>query len=258
MTNAVKKQCSNNTFGFEYKHLRGYGYQIWRTEQNGFAFVGMGDQLTICLPDRGFVFACTADNQTSPVARNLIVNSLFDMIVDEMADEALEPDPEGRAELYRLLPNLKLRAVNGMEDSPLRSKIDGVEYIIEQNNIGIESLRIDFENSQGGIFRYVKQGKTMELPFFINKNRFGEFPELGYSGDHGGLRTRDGSKYRDAVSAAWLEEGKLMVYVQIIDRYFGNLCIILGFKDGELAATFTKNAEDFLWEYQGLIRGRKK
>ena len=48
----------------------GYGYQIWRTEQNGFAFVGMGDELTICLPDYDLIFVCTADNQGSGYSRN--------------------------------------------------------------------------------------------------------------------------------------------------------------------------------------------
>ena len=55
----------NDTTGFYHVFHHGYGYQIWCTEQNGFAFVGMGDQLTICLPERDFLFTMTADNQGS-------------------------------------------------------------------------------------------------------------------------------------------------------------------------------------------------
>ena len=66
----------NNTNGFHHVFHHGYGYQIWCTEQNGFAFVGMGDQLTVCLPERDFLFTMTADNQGDGGARRqLIINA---------------------------------------------------------------------------------------------------------------------------------------------------------------------------------------
>ena len=39
----------------------GYGYQIWREQENGFSFRGMGSQYAICFPDKEFLFTCIAD-----------------------------------------------------------------------------------------------------------------------------------------------------------------------------------------------------
>ena len=236
----------------------GYGYQIWRTEQNGFAFVGMGDQLTICLPDRGFIFSCTADNQFSAVARNLIVYSLFDMIVDEMKDEQIPYDSAAHKSLADFCSTLELRWVEGIGDSPFREKLSGAEFICAENPMGIERFTIEFSSPDRGELRYVCPRGEKVIPFGVGCNVFSRFPEEGYSTDVGGEASTDGYTYRDAASAAWLEEEKLMIYVQLIDRYFGNLCMIFSHNDGEITATFVKAAEDFLKGYQGILTARRQ
>ena len=88
---------------------------------------------------------------------------------------------------------------------------------------------------------------------------FGKFPQLGYSDGYGGLRTTDGFMYKDAVSATWLDEKKLIVFVQIIDRFFGLTSFVFSFRDDYATAQFRKIGEDFLGEYQGeLVAKRKK
>ena len=64
-----------------------------------------------------------------------------------------------------------------------------------------------------------------------------------------------GHKYHCAASAAWTEESKLYIKVQIIDKYFGILNIVLGFRDDKLGLFMTKTAEDFLWTYEGFATG---
>ena len=91
----------------------------------------------------------------------------------------------------------------------------------------------------------------------MNHNVFGKFPQLGYAGDRGVVATRDGSMYNDAVSLAWTDEKELMLFVQIIDRYFGNMSAKFSFKGNEVYAVFNKSAEYFLNEYQGELIGRK-
>ncbi|MBO5667416.1 MAG: hypothetical protein J6S45_08210, partial [Firmicutes bacterium] len=64
--------------------------------------------------------------------------------------------------------------------------------------------------------------------------------------------------YKCAASAAWTEEKKLFIKVQIIDDYFGNLSIVMGFReDGKLGVYMCKCAEDFLEEYTGYASGKK-
>ena len=46
----------NDEIGFTGCFSHGYGYQIWKVEQDGFAFNGMGCQLTICLPKKDLIF----------------------------------------------------------------------------------------------------------------------------------------------------------------------------------------------------------
>ena len=100
----VKDACSalvNNRTNWCRHSLdsEGYGYQIWRAPENGFAFVGMGDQLTICLPDKNFMFVCTADHQAPADAgekpiRTMLINTVYDFIYDYLEDAPL---PEGKA-----------------------------------------------------------------------------------------------------------------------------------------------------------------
>lgn len=236
----------------------GYGYQIWRTEENGFAFVGMGDELTICLPDYDLIFVCTADNQGNPRASALIMNSFFDLIVANLEKEPLKEDEEAQKSLENLTSNLKLFTLKGAEDSPYREKIDGVKYIFPENELGLKNLTVSFDSKSEGKVVYENANGKMELPFYINKNYFGKFPELGYSQDVGGVRTHDGSKYDCAVCGAWLNPNKLMLFVQIIDRYLGNVPMTLGFNDEFISVIAYKNAEDFLWNYNGHAYGKRE
>lgn len=236
----------------------GYGYQIWRTEENGFAFIGMGDELTICLPDHDLIFVCTADNQGNPRSRALIMDNLFDIIVANLEKEPLKEDKEAQESLEKLSSGLKLFAITGAEDSPYREKIDGVKYTFKENELGLKNLSVSFENTDTGKLIYENANGKMELPFYINKNYFSKFPELGYSQEVGGVRTHDGSKYDCAVSGAWLNPNKLMIFVQIIDRYLGNLPLTLGFNDEFITVMAYKNAEDFLWNYNGHAYGKRE
>ena len=68
---------------------QGYGYQIWQTEQGGFAFNGMGSQFTICVPEKDIIFVCTGDTQGNPRASNYIFNAFFDCIIDFAKDAPL-------------------------------------------------------------------------------------------------------------------------------------------------------------------------
>ena len=70
----------------------------------------------------------------------------------------------------------------------------------------------------------------------------------------GGVRTTNGFLYDCAISAGWIEERKLLLRAQIIDRYFGNLTIIFHFaEDGSATLHMEKHAEAFLDEYQGTV-----
>jgi len=254
---ATSNLADNSADGFDSVFANGYGYQIWRTEENGFAFVGMGNQLTIMLPDKDLIFVCTADDQGYEAARQYIVSGFFDYIARDAAPDALPKDPVGEKRLAEAAADLRLRALSGGKDSPVRESIDGMEYACPKNPTGITRFRFDFAEN-GGTFSYTNAQGDKQFPFGMCENAFAKFPQLGYSNENGGLRTTDGFMYDAAFSAAWRAPGdRLMIRVQIIDRYFANATFTFTFKGDECRVTMVKTAEDFLGEYQGAFTAKK-
>lgn len=240
----------------ESNYHRGYGYQIWRTIGDGFAFIGMGDQLTVCFPN-GVVFCCVCDNQGSGVIREIIFDALEEYILSTLRTAPILESQGAQAELEKYGSTRELYSVKGIPLSPFIKSISGKEYICKENEMGIKSLSLTFKEDCG-IFAYENAQGKKKIPFGINKNVFGNFPQYGYSQEYGRTKTTDKSTYKDAVSLCALEEKKLFMYVQIIDQYLGNLGIQFGFKDDLLYATFDKTAEDFLEEYKGSLVAKQK
>ena len=241
-----RENCHGNVFA------HGYGYQIWRTEQNSFAFNGMGCQFTVCTPDKDLLMVITGDNQGNAAAASTIIGAYMDLIVSPAEKVPLAENEAWKKKLDSLGESLKLRAIRGMADSPLRGEIEGKTYICRENHAGITKFSFSFSGDEG-VLHYTNAQGDKEIPFGINKNLFGKFPQLGYADGHGGIVTENGFMYNDAVSACWTQENKLWIFVQIIDRYFGNCSMSFSFKDGWAVCRMQKTAEDFLNEYQGTI-----
>lgn len=237
---------------------QGYGYQIWRVCGNGFAFVGMGDQLTVCYPDKDLMFVCVSDNQGTALIREMIFAELEDSFVDKIQTQPLAEDRQGQEELESLVLSLKLRSIQGMADSPFREELHGQEYICEENPMGITRFSFVFHDKKTGEFCYTNAQGDKIIPFGINHNVFGKFPQLGYSDEYGATPTDNGFMYNDAVSCAWIREKELLLFVQIIDRYFGNMNARFAFKGDEAYVIFQKTAEAFLYEYEGELIAKKK
>ena len=245
-------RISDNTLSAHRSSIEnGYGYQIWKGPMDSFAFVGMGDQLALCVPSKDLIFVCTADNQGSNVSTELIINGFFEYVVEEISDTPLDVDKEYADKLKELTDSLELYYETGFSDTPTREKINGITYKCEENRMGIKSFRFDFKNADEGTLTYENKNGTMVLPFLVNGNYFGKFPELGYSNEYGGARTHDGFKYDCATSFGWTQENRISLFSQIIDRYFGNVTFSFIFKDNLAFLHCEKIAEDFLWEYQG-------
>lgn len=255
---ATSKLVDNSADAHYSAYHQGYGYQIWRVCGNGFAFVGMGDQLTVCYPDKDLIFACNSDNQGTALIREMILNELEDTFVNEIQNKPLPENATAQRELNDLIASLKLRSAQGLSDSPYRAELNGVKYLCEENPMGITQFSFVFTDEKTGEFRYTNVQGDKVLPFKVNENAFGEFPQFGYSDEVGATPTTNGFKYKDAVSLAWVEEKKVRLFVQIIDKYFGNMSATFAFKGDVVYASFTKTAEAFLDEYQGTLLGKRQ
>ena len=257
LKDATKKQACNRYSGHLHAFHHGYGYQIWVGEDDSFAFVGMGDELAICFPHQDLIFCCTADNQGNESSLDYIVYQLYDCIVECLSDTPLAENPDAQKELASLTESLTLFAIKGQEDSPLREKINGVGFACDENRMELSDFVFNFDNAKGGVLTYTRGGSKLNLPFVVNENCFGLFPELGYSKEYGAVRTTDGHMYKDAVSFAWIDDNVIMIHVQLIDDYFGNATLKFAFNGDRATVEFNSTAEDFLWGYDGQARARR-
>jgi hypothetical protein len=127
-----------------------------------------------------------------------------------------------------------------------------------ENPLGWESFFLRFADAGNGVLTYQKKGEEHTLPFSVNQNCFSKFPEDGYSHLVGGIPSTDGYRYDCAVSAAWLQENKLQLCVQIIDIYLGNLSLVFSFAGEDAVVTAVKNAEHFLTDYNGTVLAKRE
>ena len=253
---ATTKQIDNDHWQTVDYNTQGYGYQFWMTYQNAFAFVGMGSQYAVCVPDKDLIMVINGDNQGKEIAGKLIFDSFFELIVNTAADEALPEDENAKARqeaLAAATADLKLAFAQGSFKSACAEKVNDVTYKMAPNPMGITQMRLHFEKEGGTLFYTNAQGDK-QLHFGLGCNAFGSFPQEGYS-DQVGSVYAPGHFYKCAASAAWTEENKLFIKVQIIDDYFGNLSIVMGFRDDLLGVYMCKCAEDFLDEYTGFASG---
>lgn len=255
MDAAISRQIDNSSVGGD-----GYGYQIWRLKRNGFGFYGMGGQYAFCFPDEDLLFACTADHQCDPENKTLQMKEA----VYELVDSLREKGKEGGAcsaneeaakswqpDLFAPYRDLALPCPQGACDSPLRSRVDGIWYIMEPNSMGIRRFRLLFMREEG-VLEYENSRGAKRIEFGLGSYRQGTFPELYFDDQIGFVGTRP---YRCLAAASWVEEHKLFLRVCIADTYFGGLQITVSFKGKQVGIHMTKVAEWFLDDYQGFAGG---
>lgn len=241
-----------NAFGFTNMHsVHGYGYQFWGAPNACFATKGMGGQLSLCDPAHDFIFVMNADNQGNDIYYEQIYRALFDNIIQNIG-QPLPEDPAAKAELDAYLVDRKLFCLQGPDSSPFVKKVHGKHFVCNDNPAGIKWFRLDFDGNEG-TFTYENATGKKTMTFGFGHNVFHKFPEEGYADMVGNISV-PGHKYDAAFSADWPGEKTLRVRVQIIDKYFGNLGILFGFRDkNSVTVRMEKKAEAFLKEYEGLI-----
>lgn len=251
---ATKKQVANGNTSEVSSSTYGYGYQIWKTPNDGFAFMGMGDQLVLCDREKDFVFILNSDNQgKDTVTQAILYHELYNTIINNLS-EPMEEDGQAYQALENYISNLKLFSLQENPGNPYAEEISGKTFVLDENPMDIKWVRLDFEGDKG-VFSYENAQGEKSFPFGLGHNEFSLFPQENYS-DLIASVPEEGHKYQCAVSAEWSEPCKLHMYVQIIDKYFGNLNIIFGFKGDKVGIFMNKKAEAFLDEYEGYANGR--
>jgi len=239
-----------------YPSTFGYGYLIWKTEQDGFFFNGMGCQFAICVPHKDIIMIYNGDNQGEPSAKTIIIDNFFNMVVNKAGD-ALPADEEAYKNLCDYSNTLELMHEKGGSSSSMAEKIAAKTFVLDENPMGIKNVKFTFDGDEGTM-EYTNAQGDKTLKFGFDKNVFGLFPQSGYSKEIGSVYPAD-HRYKCASSGKWMSNNTLYLNVQVIDDYFGRLHMYFQFSDDNtVTVQMNKTAEDFLNEYTGRAVGYVK
>ncbi|MBQ2708872.1 MAG: serine hydrolase [Clostridia bacterium] len=256
MRGAVSKLTDNWTDSSVGLHNHnGYGYYIWTTPGGGFSFIGMGDQLMFCEPEKDFIFVINSDNQGSePVTRTLITHELYTNIIPSLGDP-LPEDPAASEALAAYLDSRALICEKGAYDSPLKTCIDGVHYTLDENAMGVSEFTVCFDEN-GGTLCFTNKDGEWAIPFGFGENRPGKLPVSKRFGLTAAWY-EDGS-YDGVASACFPEPDKLRIRMQITDTYFGGITWTLCFKDERVTYNVKKTGSRILEGIAGIAMGKNK
>ena len=254
---ATTMSVCTDDYGFATNSSHGYGYQFWGAPEGCFATHGMGTQVSLCDPKHDFVFVITADNQGFIGHYDLLYEALYRNIIHRFSDAPLSEDGASEKALRSFEANAKLFSLSADSIPPFFREISGKTFFCDPAPMGWKWFRFDLEDGTGTLTYENKQGEK-SFRFGIGHNEFGKFPETGYA-DTVATVPVPGHRYDGAFSADFPEPQKLRIRVQIIDKYFGNLGMVFGFKDADRATVrMKKTAEYFLMEYDGLMNAHAK
>lgn len=227
----------------------GYGYQIWITDF-GFAFLGMGCQLAICVPAMDLVFVCTADNQGYQRNGKDDEDTVFEIfrkyLLAKLTDGTVTETPTDRKLLDRRIAGFQIPSQKGLKTVAMASTVNGKTY--SGSGAAFSSFRLTFAGESGGTLSYVTLRGEKELRFGLGENVICRLDEPQYSGE--AINHPNGKGYRALCSGGWTENDTFVLWVQVCDDYFGNMKMTFVFSGKTAMVTVTKTAEWFLDEYK--------
>ncbi len=250
---ATSRQIDNALTADEVELSFGYGYQFWRTRNNGFACLGMGSQIAVCLPEQDFVLVTTADTQAIPSGFSLIYEALWTELYPHLQKgDKLPANAAACAGLQDMLGRLSVLTVEGASVSPTAASVSGKTYTLADNAMGIKILRFAFGDGEGSL-DYENATGAHSLRFGFGRQIAQAFPETHYNGRRIGIPY--GRGYECLCSAAWAMPESLLVYCYAIDDHVGTLKMQFVFKDNSVTVLMGKHAEWFFGEYVGFASG---
>lgn len=254
MRAAISKQTDNDITGKITGYANhGYGYLIWKVPRDGFAFVGMADQLAICDPKTDFIFIITSENMGSKDAsRMLIFHELYKTIIENLG-EPLSENVKDFEELKVYMSSRNMIAITDGVESSVEVKISGKSYQLEPNDMGIDTIKVTIKD-KAGTLEYTNADGPNTIKFGMGYNEFGRFPGKKRIGLTASVY-EDGD-YACGASAVWCEDKKLHIMVRVTDTYLGTLSIVLGFKDERISVAMTRRAQRILDGYDGYAVGK--
>ncbi len=122
---------------------QGYGYQFWRCLHNAYRGDGAFGQYCIVMPEQDAVLVITGGIADMQPPLNLV----WDILLPAMGHEALPDDDAAHDRLTAKLSALALPPVQGAASSPLSDTVSGRVYMLDTNDMRLESIAVDLTES---------------------------------------------------------------------------------------------------------------
>ena len=208
----------------------GYGYQIWRSEKNGFVCYGMGGQFIHYLPDYDLLFVTTADTQGLAGGNQLIYDALYDEILPFIQADPLPEDQKTHTELLSVLSSLAIAPLgDSAMTAAVTSQVSGKRYMFKPNSSEFTDFTADFTNDEG-CFTFTLHGRPCSGQFPVYDQRY-------------------------AASGVWVSENTLYVRAHVIDAFVGSVHFEVVFGDADVTVFMRKQEESLFGEFQGHLVG---
>ena len=125
---------------------QGYCYQMWRGRNNTVRLDGMAGQFVILIPERDAIVVLTANARNTQEELNLVHNYLIPAI---KSDKALPSNSVSYNELQNRQANIMIKLSSSQSgNSDFESKISGREFMLDNNDYGIQSVYFAFGDGE--------------------------------------------------------------------------------------------------------------
>ncbi len=254
---ATSYQIDNTLDNGYFEHQQGYGYQVWRIRNDGFAFFGMGSQYAYCYPEHDLMVVTTGDTQADTTAGTVQLQAIAEYILPALSPAPLEEDPKAHKSLNALGASLTLRATDGADFSPLMGSVTGKTYVFPEGNmLGWKFARFDFTEGDEHSITYENKSGVHTLRFAAGRNIGQELFEPSiYTMDIGHPGNRP---VRTFCNAAWKDLRTLHLIFYVCDVCFDTVQLTFHFDGNTLTVAGVKAAEWVLYDYVGFATGMAK
>lgn len=231
---ATSYQVANFVKGSFLDETQGYGYQFWRTQNNGFMMHGMAGQIALCLPDYNLIFITTADTTNRQGGVQQILDAFWQEFFAYI-DEENEYDKNSYNELLRLAKNSLICPL----DSGEVRETDATYEFDDENPLTLRKIRIITSNMRGKLIIDNDYGKQT-IMFGFNDLATGVFNRY---------------KCPYAASGSWVDKNTLVVKANLIGECIGKVFIQISFANPDTITVFSRKTEAVLFsEYAGFAQ----
>ena len=226
----------------------GYGYLIWRTRHNGFAFCGLGSQYLVCLPEEELVLVTTGDTQAIRGGGDALLNCFWRTVY-----AALQPGGVAPAETAPLPSALTLPLPFSDGHSAPSPHIWDRTFVMAENPMNIAWMRFQQEGADI-LWHYENPTGVHQLRLGLGAYRQQDFPEQGYY-THTVCRPGHRSQ-RCMAGAVWSALNTLTARIYLTDINIGTAKLTFSFHKHQLSVWMQSYGEFILTEYRGFGRGQ--